>query len=630
MSHSDFILTLWYFVIFVLAAFSLGNIIFLLIKSKFDIGYDHFMESEKLGLKLIIGLGTLANIFLIEAILGIFYRNVILVTVYFCILLYFLNRKKYTKEFIPKTNNKESKDWFAIFIMVINFMIMISLYFKAMLPPYANDEMAYHIPEAQTIIASHRLDIAAVGHYFYDNIPRLMEVMYAAAISAFNFSLLHAMHLAVVLSFLIFLWGYLRRNYNLRVASLALLFILFYEQYTSIGVSGYIDSAAVSFEIAGLLLFFDWLLINKNISLILSLFTLGFALAVKYSAIPTVALVILTIILLSKKREGSWKVLSKGILLLLLAGGFWYLRNLYLYQNPFYPMYFGHKGVSDLQYHSLIQAIQQFGPRTFSNLRKVPSLYLNSFENTIVYYAFIFSPIVLFHKHNRKLSFYLLIYAFGYTLYWFFIATHQNRFLMPAILPLLILLAITLGQIKNRWFPIFIILFISIQGKAPDKYIFKGLKTNIYNLATYKLNWSSIPYVLGKETNEQFLTPYLGCGYAVSQFMISKYMEGDIIDNWAPWHDIPIGIYYGKNRHTYFTMPLTSSNLEIKKELLKENIRFIYYNLDSKNDFINTKDEIFKQHREGRMEIENRILKYSDPLYNFGPCQIYQIDFDKF
>ena len=48
----------------------------------------------------------------------------------------------------------------------------------ALAPPTQPDELSYHLPQAEVIVHTDRLPLTLGGHYFYGNIPKLIEVLY--------------------------------------------------------------------------------------------------------------------------------------------------------------------------------------------------------------------------------------------------------------------------------------------------------------------------------------------------------------------------------------------------------------------------------------------------------------------
>ena len=86
------------------------------------------------------------------------------------------------------------KDFLTIILILISLVMVASLYLTALQPPYAYDELAYHFPEALQIVDSGRAVLNFGGHYFYGNIPKLMEVLFALGITTSGFPMAHLLN----------------------------------------------------------------------------------------------------------------------------------------------------------------------------------------------------------------------------------------------------------------------------------------------------------------------------------------------------------------------------------------------------------------------------------------------------
>jgi hypothetical protein len=103
--------------------------------------------------------------------------------------------------------------------------------------------------------------------------------------------------------------------------------------------SGFVDGAAFCLEIMGLLYTLSYLNNQKGDShdIRLAGLLIGSGLAIKYSV--GITAVFATIVLLP-----NWRVVFELIRSAILMGGFWYGKNLILFGNPTYPLYFWSQG----------------------------------------------------------------------------------------------------------------------------------------------------------------------------------------------------------------------------------------------------------------------------------------------
>jgi hypothetical protein len=218
-------------------------------------------------------------------------------------------------------------------------------------------------------------------------------------------------------------------------------------------------------------------------------------------------------------------------------------------------------------------------------------------------------------------------YFLAYLLYWFFFATHQSRFLMPALVAALILTAILLTQIK-RW-KLLILSIIIIITTITLNHFTKAFYNQSAWLAfvNRKLQKTERQYALGKETKSEFLNRHFGCQYAIIETMELKGWGGTVIDNWSLWHDPSVNFYASKNAFTRF--PFGSDDFNIIKDLQDRNIHYIYFNIKTKQHHLKNPDPEVIRYRTGRDRIEEFLLGHSDIIYKNRDCRLYKINFEK-
>lgn len=620
MTADDFRLVLFYFSGIMLAALGLGFLI-----------YDFFdkkipdQSAEKIGAALLIGLGSLGYLGLILGAFRQFNKNALFAV---GIAIFLISAKR----LIVLAKNLFShhrqivtnlvKNPAGALMIGLTIVLVWFLYLSAMRPPIHADELAYHFPQANLIIEKStvpfNLDVGQ--HYFYGNIPKLMEVILAIGTLLHSYSLAHALHIGFLVAFLIFIAGTLSRYYNLKTAGLAVLLIVLYEELAGNAVSGYVDTATVSLEIGALLLSFDWFISKKPASLSIAGILIGLALSIKYSAAATLIFILIigAIGILIKKQ--SIKTLLPFGGLALLFGGYWYIKNLILYQNPFYPLYFGHQGVNEQQYQSLIASVQQFSGRTWQGFLNIPKRFL-VIADLPVYFSFYLAPLVLLIRKNWQFHGLIVLYLIFYLPYWYFFATHQVRFLMPAIVAILIATSIFLSNLKTKQ----TILILGLLLLALQPFI---SQQNWQTFLSTKKRVVDRRYGLGEETKLEFLTRQFGC-YAIVDTMERKNWQGAVIDNWTVWHAPSLSFYSPQNRFLRFTFDINNSTYDLIKDLRNEDIQFVYFNSGIKAQFLETSDPEILGYLRGRDVAEQFLLDRSELIYEYGVCKLYKIDFER-
>jgi hypothetical protein len=505
---------------------------------------------------------------------------------------------------------------------------------SAFLPPYSSDELHYHLPESNLIVNSHQIKPNLSGHYFYGNIPKLMEIIMAIGIVFQGYELAHLLNFSIMFWFLILVFGLVRNNFGLKAASISVLLICLYGEYAQSSVNGFVDSATNSFEIGGLLLSIEWILHKSKNAIIGAAFLIGFAISIKYSALITLTVILLIIFASGiDLKNRSIKLPEKSLIIyfsiiLIVISGYWYIKNLILYQNPTYPLYFGHKGVSQLEYQELIEAIQEFGPRDPVSFIKFPIVhYFNVFYIT-TFFSFFVPILLIFTKKFQKFRnvFFVLIgYYIFYVFYWFFLATHQTRFLAPSILVSLILTAIFLSSLslKKAAISVFaVIALILVINHFVSPFDFKDFPKKWY-VSTF--NVFERQYALGKISQQTFLTSKFGCQFKVVEYLMNNHLQGNVIDNWTIWHDQNVDFYDNQNDFINF-LPAESTPSSFYSEISKYNISYIYVNSNTKESFSKDKDPIAADYFAKRISPENYLIKKSQAIFIEEPCRLYRIN----
>lgn len=591
--------------------------------------------TSQTGLAGLIGLGSLGYIWLILGLLSQFTKiNLELATIALAILVskklwWWVNELKSRLKQSWLSNLKQS----LVFTLLLAIILILGgMYLAALQPPLATDELHYHFPEAETIANTHQVPKTIGQHYFYGNLPKLMEVIYAGAISISGYPLAHTLHMAIFTAFIIFIIGFFSHHYRPTTGLLAALLIVLYDELTWNATVGFVDAATVSLEISALLMVVDWFISTNQRSLLISGILIGLALSVKYSPIITLAFIGCLIIVkarLSKQRRLSQlahSLLPFG-LITLIFGGYWYVKNLILFANPLYPLYFGHQGVDELQYQGLIKAIQQFGPRTLAGFFHIPERFL-TFNSLTIFFSFYLAPLALLIKKSFRLQLVLIIYFITYVAYWYFFATHQQRFLMPAVIAALLSTAIFLTNLKPKMTIVVLTASVVVAVLLNRSEHFYQNNSWWYFIHT-KLRTAERGYALGRETKSQILNRTFGCQYAVVEALELKKLAGNVIDNWTVWHDPSVPFYTRKNRFGPLTFDIDAPRDTIASQLRAEGIGYIYFNVATKQRFFANPDQEVINYRIGRDQAEDYLLARSQLVYESGPCRLYQIEFGK-
>jgi hypothetical protein len=363
----------------------------------------------------------------------------------------------YARRFPPFLRHAREASVTTLVCLGVALVVGVAGWLAALAPPVVDDELTAHLPEARTLADSHVLHLTLSNHlqppsnFVYGNLPKLLETLYGEALTIDGVPLMHTLHFTLLTSLAILVAGVSRQLWGSRAAVLAVAGIALYSDLVANAVTGLVDAGATAFEVGAVLLLALWAVKRDPDVLAGSFLLLGFALATKYTALPTAAFAVIvagTILV----RQRRWRELAAVAGIAAAACGYWYGKNLVRFGNPVFPFYFGHPGLTDDEYRRTISAVQYFvsGPRKFSTFLAVPGRFA-TFPNATAAVAFVLAPLALAARGPRRAAALLLIYAVTYTTYWFWLGSHENRFLMSAIVVAIVLAAAAVGAARGIW-----------------------------------------------------------------------------------------------------------------------------------------------------------------------------------
>lgn len=283
-----------------------------------------------------------------------------------------------------------------------------AVFIKASLPPYYADEMAYHFISPFTL--SVLSNIKYTGGLYADS-PRLQNLFYEISFSlTHTYSVARLFHFTILATSMLYAFGALRKNFGL-LAGFLFVFIFFSipQDIVLTSTLGYVDVAAYSFLLIGVISATDFFINKKEESLVLAILFWAMNLGTKYTGVTSFVAFAFTFTLITffYKRE-LIKVFRKSMLIKLgvifgIFGGYWYIKNLIIYGNPIYPFIFPCNGeyVMDCQTGGSF-----FGDWTvkvnLSNAYQILSFLFN--KNVFLRVAIVLAPALAFLGKSKKIK----------------------------------------------------------------------------------------------------------------------------------------------------------------------------------------------------------------------------------
>jgi len=629
MFFNEILIPIFFLFLFSNVAFVIGYFILGKIKARkadflFNLAYS-----------LLLGFGILAHLTLLFSYFGILSRSLIYV---FILSIFILGWRYLSYLYENLKMNIIGISEFSLIEKILLGIILISVVFFFLfcfMPPYWTDEVVYHLPEAKAVAENGflkdswgRLGGELIQPWVLA-LPLMMEGLYALAGIVGGFSLMHLFHYLIFLCLVVTSYVFLRKNFSRVQAFFFCVGIYTLRIIVVNSVLGLVDAAMVAFDISGLFVFINWFFTNKEEDLKLSALLFGFSASIKYNAFYNllVVLIFLIVKVIFIDKIGIRKSIKTVLTFLsfwLLIAGFWYIKNLFFYWNPFYPFLFGHRGIGESDYKSLVSGtFKSFKSLKFSFTFLSPLLFL------------VFLPIFYFIKKNKKIILFLLFYFFGFLSIWFLVGSNDMRYGINAQIILIIMGAIILGwaflnileKVKKN-----IILILSLVFLVSIFFMFGAVSFKKIPLDFIPFQ---IEYMLGTKSKLDFYAfQNLAEEFYASDYINEKLNDEKIIDNLCSYE----GNFFLKNGNKFVSLDLwqKDNNSDIWNQLsdyLKKNeINYLLIAWQEKENNYQRKSGAcspdWQYYKDSVFPLENIIIGHSQLVYTGSQREVklYKID----
>lgn len=449
----------------------------------------------------------------------------------------------------------------------IAVVVGVASWLGALAPPVQEDELRYHLSEARSLAYTHTLHFTLGSDQLYGNLPKLLETLYGEALTIDGVPLTHLVHLTLAAAFVVLAAGVSRRLWGGRSAALTVAALALYAEFVDISITGLIDSGETAFEAGAVLLFALWAIRRDDELAATAALLVGYALATKYTALPMAVLCGLLVATICVRRRALR--LAAGLAGIALTGCiYWYAKNLVRFGNPVYPFFFGHPQVSDSAYRRFVGLVHSFGQRKMSTFFLVPSRYSN-YANVTAGLGLVVAPLALLSRGSRRASALLLAYVALYTTYWFWLGTHQTRFLMSAVVVAIVLAAGAAGATRGLLgvAAVVVVAGTFVVGSRVHLHLFR---TGPHSALQSWLSTEKSSYTLGLEGKSAYLHHYFGCQVDAVAELERRGLSGAVgLPELAPPLDFP---------HNNAVVPLritASTPAGVREELTRDGFRFL-------------------------------------------------------
>lgn len=362
-------------------------------------------------------------------------------------------------------------------------------------PELGFDALWYHLTLPKLYLQNHTIVHIPGGLLYYSDMPKLVEMLYTAALSFDSEILAKIISFAFGLLSIVALYMLSRKYFDQFIS--IIIISIFYANLV-VGwqsITAYSDLARTFFEILTLFGFLLWVETNERKWLIESSVMLGLAITAKLIALGSLAIFLILIILLGIRQKRTVKQTSQMLFvylfICLLIPLPWFIFSYIHTGNPVYP---------------LLSSIYQlhFDLTLFSPVRFISDSW-NIFTRAPVPVSpiyLIMLPFVIFYfrRFNQQIKIIIIYSFFGFILWYLTLQSGEGRYLLSYLPAFSFVCGAILQKMRNRRtykFTVYLILFFVVISIA-------------YRTAA---NIKYVPVIIGKESKTTFLNRNLNFSF---------------------------------------------------------------------------------------------------------------------
>ncbi|MDP8233404.1 MAG: hypothetical protein P9M06_01185 [Candidatus Saelkia tenebricola] len=453
-------------------------------------------------LRISFGVIICSIVLTILGLLSLLNQNLILILAVGTYLLLFktikLNLLNYLKPYLLKKTKLKLTSLF--FLLIAAYIVIIHI--NALTPPLSRDALNYHLYLPKIYLEQNR--ILTIPNNIYSFFPAYWEVFYTFLLtisSDITAKLFHALFLILTISLIANILRLLKPDLKEIDIGCASLIFISTPSITKIVSWAYLDITFSFYCLLSLYLILKFYKEQHTSFYYLAAISMGFALGMKYTG--WIWILCLGLILLEKKGDFKKTLLPylKFISIAAAIASPFYIRNLFVTGNPFYPFFyplFGGTHMNLDKYTLLGMYFRSYGEGVdLKSLLFLPYRILfrsefaqpHNFDGKIGF-LYLLGLIPVFKNIRFKFSPKSILYiVIVYTLFWF-ILSQQIRLLIPALTLITIIYGLYLSKSNKKYIHYLILV-------AAFFYLFYPIQ-DFYKLKSYKP-------ILGRETREEFL-----------------------------------------------------------------------------------------------------------------------------
>lgn len=409
---------------------------------------------------------------------------------------------------IPRWRTTPSFERIAgLLILMIALLSLIN----ALTPPWDYDGLMYHLVGPQLLLND--------GHFtpnldnWYVNGPFSIEMLFAIGLALGDDVFPKLIHYTFGLIFAGSTAFFAARWLSPKVALYSMMILIGIPTLPIWAGFAYIDFGWAAFEFLASACLVEWWRNEKVEWIVLSGVFTGFAMGSKYLGLMGFAVLglLMVILVLHKGPKKHWRYVFWFAIPAVFICSPWYLKNLVLFRNPVYPLYFGGPGWSAERLADYSGYLNSYGAgRTFQDYLLLPwNIYAKHAQFGAVMNrndipSLLFPLLILYPILKKKpLISILLGISFVRFLLWAF-GSQQLRFLLPIYPLFAIATAYTINQLTEN-----------VLQRSSFKLFLPALTVGLTSISLFYqiqfiFQYRTLEAVTGRESRNEFLSNAVG------------------------------------------------------------------------------------------------------------------------
>ena len=379
-------------------------------------------------------------------------------------------------------------------------------------PELGFDALWYHLTLPKIYLQNQRLLFIPGNLLYYSSMPKLVEMLYLAALAIKGEILAKLIHFIFGILSAMALFKLSRRYLN---TFLSLMVVTIFYTTLVVGwqsITAYVDLGRTFFEILALDHFLRWWEKEKIQELRKSAIVLGLAVSTKLLALGSLIIFLILIFCKSSKNLKNFLLFTIYYLLFtILIPLPWFVFSFVHTKNPFYPLFSRMLDVS----HKIIV------PNFLGFFKDFWNLFLYSSDPTLpIFLIFLLLLIWCFKKLTIQKKIILFYCFLSYVAWYFTPRTGGGRFILPYLPAFSLICGLVFEKINQKRIKKTLLIFVFILSLINIGYRFLA-------------NRKYLPVILGKENKEDFLAKNLnfqfGDFFDVDGFFAKNIQKNDLV-----------------------------------------------------------------------------------------------------